>query len=147
MFKCMGNSDVVLDGFLSFNAGVGAAKIGPNNIKLIILHTSELNKCAYCAAVHTKLATDAGLLTDEECLKARKGTGPDEKSTQMLTFARKAKLTNGSVSEADLKAIRDAGFDDQEIIEILGTIVMISFANFVSNAAQPDQDFPPVPAL
>jgi len=34
MFKCMGNSDVALDGFLSFNAGLGAGKLGGKNMKM-----------------------------------------------------------------------------------------------------------------
>ena len=56
-------------------------------------------------------------------------------------------MTNGKVSDADIQAVRDAGFDDQEIIEILGTIAMITFANLTSNVSKPDLDFPAVPAL
>jgi len=147
MFRCMGNSDVALDGFMAFNAGMNAGKLGPKNVKMVILHTSELNKCEYCAAAHTKMALDAGVLTEEECLNARKGHGSDEKSTKMLEFARKVKLTNGKVTDADIQAVRDAGFEDQEIIEIIGTISMIMFANLTSNVAQPDLDFPAVPEL
>jgi len=90
------------------------------------------------------MSLDAGLLTEDECVNARKVKGPDDKTTKMLEFAKKAKTTNGLVSDDDIKAVRDAGFDDQEIIEIIGTIVMINFANFVSNVGQPELDFPKV---
>jgi alkylhydroperoxidase family enzyme len=40
--------------------------------------------------------------------------------------------------------VRDAGFDDQEIVEMIGGIALITFANYVSNVGQPDLDFPEV---
>lgn len=144
MFKCMGNSDVGLDGFLAMNAGINSGKLGPKNVKMIILLTSQLNDCEYCVAAHTKMALDSGLLTKEECVNARKAIGPDEKTTKMLEFAKKAKLNNGQVTDEDLTSVRDAGFDDQEIVEMIGSIALITFANYVSNVGQPDLDFPEV---
>ena len=144
MFKCMGNSDVGLDGFLAFNAGINSGKLGPKNVKMIILLTSQMNKCEYCVSAHTKMALDAGMLTEEECVNARKAVGSDEKSTKMLEFAQKVKLNNGVVTDEDIKAVRDAGFDDQEIVEIIGSIALINFANYVSNVGQPELDFPEV---
>ncbi|HEC88445.1 MAG TPA: carboxymuconolactone decarboxylase family protein [Thermoplasmata archaeon] len=145
MFKCMGNSDVGLDGFLALNAGINSGKLGPKNVKMIILLTSQLNDCEYCVAAHTKMALDSGLLSEKECINARKAIGPDEKTTKMLEFAKKVKLNNGKVSDEDVEAVKKAGFDDQEIIEMIGSIALITFANYVSNVAQPDLDFPEVP--
>jgi uncharacterized peroxidase-related enzyme len=142
MFKCMGNSDVGLDGFLALNAGVNSGKLGPKNVKMIILLTSQLNDCEYCVAAHTQMALDSGLLTKEDCVKARKAIGSDEKTTKMLEFAKKVKLNNGKVSDEDLASVRKAGFDDQEIVEMIGSIALITFANYVSNVGQPDLDFP-----
>jgi len=147
MFKCMGNSDVTLDGFLGLNAGLNAGKLGPKNVKLIILSTSQLNDCEYCVAAHTKMALDAGLLTEEECLNARRIKGPDEKTTKMLEFSKKIKETSGKVTDDDIKRVKDAGFSDVEIIEMIGTIALISIANYVSNVAQPDLDFPEAPKV
>lgn len=144
MFKCMGNSDVGLDGFLALNAGINSGKLGPKNVKMIILLTSQLNDCEYCVAAHTKMALDSKLLTEEECMNARKAVGPDEKMTRMLEFAKKVKLNNGKVTDEDLMSVRDAGFDDQEIVEMIGSIALITFANYISNAGQPDLDFPEV---
>jgi len=147
MFKCIGNSDVGLDGFLALNAGINSGKLGPKNVKMIILLTSQLNDCEYCAAAHTQMAKNAGLLTDEECVNARKAIGPDEKTTKMLEFAKKIKLNNGMVTDEDIKAVRDAGFDDQEIVEMIGAISLICFANYISNVGQPDLDFPEAPPI
>jgi uncharacterized peroxidase-related enzyme len=147
MFKCMGNSDVALDGFLNFNAGLGGGKLGGKNSKMITLATSELNRCGYCASAHTQMAKNAELLTDEECLNARRGQGTDEKSQAMLDFVKKVHETKGKVSDEDIHSLRQKGFTDGEIVEILGTMVLITFANYVSNVAQPELDFPRAPEI
>jgi alkylhydroperoxidase family enzyme len=88
------------------------------------------------------MAIDAGLLNEQECLDARKGIGPDDKTTKMLEFTKKVKITNGKVSNDDLQTVRDAGYKDQDIIEMIGSICLINFANLVSNVAEPELDFP-----
>ncbi|RKX71652.1 carboxymuconolactone decarboxylase family protein [candidate division WOR-3 bacterium] len=147
MFRCMGNSEMALDGFLSMNASLGAGKLGPKNMKLVILATSQLNDCEYCASAHTQMAKDAGLLTDEECLNARKLIGSDPKSDALLKFTGRVFETRGKVTDQDLEAIRQAGFSDEEIIEILATMALITFANYTSNVGEPDLDFPKAPEV
>lgn len=147
MFKCMGNSDVALDGFLGLNAGLGAGKLGPKYIKLVILATSELNGCEYCSSAHTQMAKDAQLLTDEECLNARRFVGIDEKSQAMLQFVKKVFQTKGKVADGDIQVLRQSGFGDAEIVEILATMALATFANYVSNVGEPELDFPKAPSL
>jgi len=147
MFKCMGNSDVALDGFLGFNASLGAGKLGGKNMKLIILATSELNGCEYCASAHTQMAKDAGLLTDEECLNARRLIGVDDKSGAMLQFVKKVHEAKGKVKDEDVAALRQKGFGDVEIVEIVGIMALITFANYVSNVGEPELDFSAVPPV
>lgn len=147
MFRCMGNSDVTLDGFLSLNASLSAGRLGGKNIKCVILATSELNGCEYCASAHTQMAKDAGLLTDEECVNARRCIGSDEKSQAMLSFVKRVLETKGKVSDQDVKVLAQEGFTDGEIVEILATMALATLANYVSNVGEPELDFPSAPAL
>ncbi len=147
MFKCMGNSGVALDGFLGFNASLNAGKLGPKNAKMVILATSELNGCEYCVSAHTQMAKDAGLLTDEECLSARRCVGIDEKSKAMLEFVRKVWETKGKVQDESLRLLREKEFEDAEIAEILGVMALSTYANYVSNVGEPELDFPEAPGI
>ena len=147
MFRCMGNSEMALDGFLSMNASLGAGSLGGKYLKMVVLATSELNDCVYCASAHTQLAKNAKLLTDEECANARKCVGTDAKSQAMLDFVKKVHRCVGKVADEDIQAVRDAGFGDPEIVEILGTMSLITFANYISNLAEPVLDFPEVPKV
>lgn len=145
MFKAMGNSEWTLEGFLTLNGNLGQGKLGAALVKMIILATSELNGCEYCVSAHTDMAKNSDLLTPEQSLDARRLKGVDDKSTAALTFVKKAWDTKGKVGDADLKAVRDAGFGDTEIVEILGVMALATLANYVSNVGELDLDFPEAP--
>lgn len=145
MFKAMGNSEWTLEGFLTLNGNLGQGKLGAALVKMIILATSELNGCEYCVSAHTDMAKNSNLLTPEQSLDARRLKGTDEKSTVALAFVKKVWDTKGKVADADLKVVRDAGFGDVEIIEILGVMALATLANYVSNVGELDMDFPEAP--
>ncbi|MNR03066.1 hypothetical protein D3C85_1189450 [compost metagenome] len=48
------------------------------------------------------------------------------------------------MSDADLKAVRDAGYTEPNIIEIVALVAMYSLTNFFNNVFDPDKDFPAV---
>ncbi len=147
MFKAMGNSEWALDGFLTLNGNLGQGKLGGELIKMVTLATSELNGCEYCVSAHTDLARRSNLLTPEQCLDARKLKGIDERSTAALAFTKAVWESKGKVSDDALTAVRDAGFDDAEIVEILAVMALSTLANYVSNVAQLELDFPEVPPV
>jgi uncharacterized peroxidase-related enzyme len=145
MFKAMANSEWTLEGFLTLNGNLGQGKLGAALVKMIILATSELNGCEYCVSAHTDMAKTSNLLTPEQSLAARRLKGIDDKSTAALAFVKKVWDTKGKVSDADLKEVRDAGFGDVEIIEILGVMALSTLANYVSNVGDLELDFPEAP--
>lgn len=147
MFKAMGNSEWTLDGFLTLNGNLGQGKLGGALIKMVTLATSELNGCEYCVSAHTEMAKNSDLLTPEQSLDARRLKGTDQKTSSALTFVKKVWDTKGKISDADLKAVRDAGFGDAEIMEILGVMALATLANYVSNVSEIDLDFPEAPPI
>jgi len=110
----------------------------------ISLAVSEVNGCNYCLAVHTFGAVHAKMPADEIIL-ARKGHASDPKRDAAVQFSRKVIETRGQVSDADVKAVRDAGYTDANIIEIVTLVAMYSLTNFFNNVFDPEKDFPAVP--
>lgn len=49
-------------------------------------------------------------LNRDQILESRSGKGTDIRAMKALHFAKRVLETNGEVSEADLAAVRDAGF-------------------------------------
>jgi uncharacterized peroxidase-related enzyme len=108
------------------------------------LAISEVNGCNYCLTIHSFTAKHMAKLPADEIVLARKGHANDPKRDAALQFARKVIETSGKVSDGDLKAVRDAGHTDANVMEIVALVAMYSLTNFFNNVFDPEKDFPAV---
>src|ERR1043165_4821363 len=104
------------------------------------LVVSEVNGCNYCLTVHSFTAEQPA----DEIILARKGHATDPKREAAVQFARKVTETRGKVSDADVKAARDAGYTDANVMEIVALVAMYSLTNFFNNVFDPEKDYPAV---
>jgi uncharacterized peroxidase-related enzyme len=108
------------------------------------LAVSEVNGCNYCLTVHSFTAAHMAKLPAEDIVLARKGHARDPKRDVAVRFARKVIESRGHVTDADVQAVRDAGYTDANIMEIVAFVAMYSLTNFFNNVFNPDKDFPAV---
>ena len=108
------------------------------------LAVSEVNGCNYCLTVHSYTAEHMAKLPADEIILARKGHARDPKRDAAVQFARRVVEARGNVSEADLKAVRNAGHSDANVMEIVALVAMYSLTNFFNNVFDPEKDFPAV---
>ena len=90
------------------------------------LAVSEANGCSDCLALHSFTAEHMAKLPADEIIQARKGHASDPKRDAAIQFARKVIETRGKVSDADLKAVSDAGYTDAKVMEIVALVAMYS---------------------
>ena len=143
MMKTMAQSPAVLEAYLSFSGALANGKLNARLREQIALITAEVNGCGYCASAHTAIGKMVGL-GENAIAAARQGHSIDAKTDAALKFARNVIVNRGEVSDADLKAIRDAGFSDGEIAEIIAHIALNIFTNYFNIIAGTDIDFPGV---
>jgi uncharacterized peroxidase-related enzyme len=108
------------------------------------LAVSEVNRCDYCLTVHSFTAEHMAKLQPDEIILARKGHASDPKRDAAVQFARKIIETRGKVNDGDLKAVREAGYTDANVMEIVALVAMYSLTNFFNNVFDPEKDFPAV---
>ncbi|WFU13283.1 peroxidase-related enzyme (plasmid) [Rhizobium sp. CB3090] len=108
------------------------------------LAVSEVNGCNYCLTVHSFTAEHMAKQSADEIILARKGHANDPKRDAAVQFARKVIETRGQVGDADLQTVRDAGFTEANIIEIVALVAMYTLTNLFNNVFDPDKDFPAV---
>jgi uncharacterized peroxidase-related enzyme len=94
----------------------------------IAIAVSNLNGCKYCVKFHTKTLKNEGF-SDEEIGRIMKGESEDEKIDFVLKFCLKATKNPEEVTDEDLKALRDFGYGDEEILEILAVMEMYTGLN------------------
>jgi uncharacterized peroxidase-related enzyme len=108
------------------------------------LAVSEVNGCNYCLTVHSFTALHMAKLPADDIILARKGHANDPKREAAVRFARKVIETRGKVTDADLEAVRAAGYTDANVTEMIALVAMYSLTNFFNNVFDPEQDFPAV---
>ena len=143
MFKAVANSPAALKSmwgsFGALGGGVINAKLGEQ----IAVAVADRNACEYCLAAHTALGRKAGV-SAEGMAAAQRGESADPATAAALTFALKLVNERGNVSEADMQAVRQAGFSDEQVVEILAHVALNLFTNYVNVAFAVPVDFAPV---
>ena len=143
VFRVFGNSPAALKGYLSFNTALSGGLLTASLREQIALAVSEINGCGYCLSAHAFFGGKAGL-APEEIDSARHAMASDEKNTAALEFARAVTISRGRVRSTELSAVRAAGFDDSEIVEIVSHVSLTTLTNYVNNVAETEIDFPVV---
>ena len=139
--KVMANSPAVLDGFLAFSTAMGEAEIGAKLHNQVKLNTSETNSCDYCTSILSAVAPAAGLSADD-ILAGRTGDSEDPRIKAVLAFANDVLEHRGKVSDDQIASVKAAGFNDGEIVEIVMSVVLGCFTNFLNNVADTELDIP-----
>ena len=144
--KVFANSPATLAAFVGFNNNLHRGELDHKIRERIALAMAEANGCQYCVSAHTALGKQAGL-TDDEILAARQGGSSEAKADAAVKFSRAVLDSKGDVTTAELNAVREAGFGDAEIVEIIANVSLNVLTNFFGKAAQIDIDFPEVELL
>jgi len=143
MMKTMAQSPAVLEAYLNFSGALGGGALNAGLREQIALIAAEANGCGYCTAAHTAIGKLAGL-NEEAILAARQARSTDAKTEAALKFARQIIVNRGEISDAELQAVKDAGFAGGEVAEIVANTALNIFTNYFNEIAKTEIDFPKV---
>ena len=143
MYRLIAQSPAALEGFTSNNRAL-ARTLDVKTRERIALAVAQLNGCDYCLSAHSYLAVNLAKNSPEEVALNRKGASGDPKADAAVRFAVKVVRERGHVPDADIKAVREAGFSDAQIVEILAVSAENIFTNLLNVVAQTEIDFPVV---
>ncbi|MEP7042096.1 MAG: hypothetical protein ABI843_03480 [Dokdonella sp.] len=76
----------------------------------------------------------------------RNGASNDPMADAAVRFAVKVARERGHVGEDDLRAVKLAGYDDAQVIEIVLHVALNTWTNYINEVAKTEIDFPLVPA-
>jgi uncharacterized peroxidase-related enzyme len=144
LMKMLGNSPAALGGYLNLSGALAKGKLGAKTGERIALAIAEINGCGYCLAAHTYLGKNAARLDDAEIAANRNGVSNDPKADAAVRFAASVALERGHVSDSAVQAVKDAGYSDAEVMEIVVHVALNTLTNYVNEVAQTEVDFPAV---
>lgn len=141
--RTMAQSPAVLEAYLGFGKALSGASLSPQLREQIALTVAGENSCGYCASAHTAVGTKLGVDTDELAANL-KGLSRNPKTEAALEFARRIVVERGWVSDDDLRRVREAGYSEGEITEIVAVVAQNIFSTYFNHIADTDVDFPRV---
>jgi uncharacterized peroxidase-related enzyme len=143
IFKTIAHSPAALSFALSAGETLSKTKLPAALREQLALVTAGANACDYCASAHTLMGKGAGVAADELARNLR-GQSATERTQAALSFAAAIVQERGRVSDAQLQAVRAAGYDDAEVVEIVAVVVSNIFTNYFNHIAGTVIDFPVV---
>ncbi|MCF7751986.1 peroxidase-related enzyme [Bacillus subtilis subsp. subtilis] len=143
MFKAVANSPVALQSMWAAFGALGNGTLGAKLGEQLAVAIANHNRCEYCLAAHTVLGQQAGA-SAAEMADAQAGRSHDARTRAALAFALKVVQQRAQVSEADVATLRDSGFDDGQVVEILAHVALNLFTNYINVALDVPVDFPRV---
>ena len=141
--KVFANSPDALKAFLGLHGIANAGPLDPQTRARIALALAQQNSCEYCLSAHSAIGRKAGL-TNAEIEANRAGTSQDAKAAVAVKFARSLVEHTGEVTTAELLAMRNAGYSEADIVEVITHVGMNFLTNILGKAGRVDIDFPKV---
>jgi uncharacterized peroxidase-related enzyme len=113
--------------------------------EMIVVAVSSANQCQYCVVAHgaiLRIRAKDPTISEQVAANWRKADiSPRQRA--MLTYATKVAEEAHLVEEADRQALREAGFDAEEIWDIAAIAAFFSMSNRLANATElrPNREF------
>lgn len=113
--------------------------------EMIVVATSATNDCLYCVVAHgaiLRVRSGNPRLADQIATAFRKAEITDRQRA-MLAFAVKVARASQDIDDADLDALRAAGFTDDDIWDIASIAALFACSNRLANVAdlRPNPEF------
>lgn len=147
LFRMVANSPAALEGYLAMSGALAQGTLPAPTRERIALAVAQINGCGYCLSAHTYLGKNLAKLDDAEIVANRHGGSHDPKADAAVRFAAKVARERGHVADADVQAVRMAGYNDAQIVEIVQHVALNTWTNYINEVAKTEIDFPVAEAL
>ncbi|MFJ3901610.1 carboxymuconolactone decarboxylase family protein [Streptomyces sp. NPDC090025] len=146
LYAALANGPAALRGYLAMREALVGGSFSARQREQLALYIAQRNDCTYCVSAHTMRGGKVGL-SEQELLATRQGhDSGDPHMDQVLRITGAIMESGGRISDAALADARTAGVTDGELAEIVGHVALNVLSNFFNHVAQPELDFPLVPA-
>jgi len=142
LFRIIANSPAGLEGYLGLSAALGKGTLDVRTRQRLAIAVAERNGCDYCLSAHTYLGKHVARLDDAELAANRDAASSDAKARAALAFATAVVRERGHVSAAEVAAVKAAGYDDGQVVEIILHVALNTLTNYVNTALATEVDFP-----
>lgn len=135
IFAKMAEAPAVLEGYMALSDIFDRTSLSPVEREVVLLTTSVEHECHFCVAAHSGRAKKAGM--DEAVLQAlRDGKPlPDARLQALHAFTLAVVRERGRVDEGAVEDLLEAGFERQQVLEVVLGVSMKVLSNYTNHIA------------
>jgi len=138
----MAGSPVLINGFDgAFGNFHGGSFTGAER-QVLLLTNAVANRSAWAVAFHSTMALKEGVdPADVQALRERR-VPKNARLAALSELTRQLIEKRGHLGEADLSAFREAGFDRDQVLEVIAGLAVSVMANYAGSITHPPLDAP-----
>lgn len=133
----MALSPVLIHGFIGLFEHVHASSLTEPQIQTVLLTNAVTNASEWPVAFHTALALKQGVhRVDVDAI--RRGVLPDDAGLAAVSaLARTLIEKRGRLAESDQRRFLEAGFNVEQILEVIAVVAASTITNYTASVSQP----------
>lgn len=133
-------SPATLKAYLTLGELVGQTAFTDTERQVVILAISRFNECHYCVAAHSAIAGMQKVPADVVDAIRNDEVIANDKLQTLRAFATAVVEKRGWVSEADVTAFLEAGYDKAAILEVILALSFKVLSNYANHIADTPLD-------
>jgi alkylhydroperoxidase family enzyme len=131
------NSPKLVTAFLAVFQQVHSSSLTEQEIQIVLLTDAVANSSAYAVALHTALALNAGVSSEETDAIRERRTPANRRFAALSNLAKTLIEKRGHLSEQELDSIIGAGFTKEQVLEVIAVVAASTITNYTGNVAHP----------
>lgn len=138
LLAVLANAPVALETYLTVGGINGRASLSLAEREVVQITAAATHGCGFCVAGHTAIATKKTDL-GADAVAALRELRPlaDPRLEAVAGFTKAVIRARGAVADGELQVFRDAGYSDQQALEVVLGVSLATLCNFANNLGQP----------
>ncbi|MEM6534642.1 MAG: carboxymuconolactone decarboxylase family protein [Pseudomonadota bacterium] len=136
LFGVLAENPTVLNAYTALSDQLGKSGLSPLEQQIVTITSSVENECHFCVAAHTTISEMNGL--DLDVIAAVREDRPiaDPRLEALRVFTKRTVIDRGFVSDADVEAFLDAGWDRAAVLAVILGVSLKVISNYTNHVAE-----------
>ena len=138
LYGYMAEAPTTIEAYLTLNELLAKTSLSPAQQQVALLAVSVENGCDFCTVAHRAM----GKLkkANEQTLTAVSSHSAinDPQDRALAAFAQSVTKNRGRPSKAEVQAFLDAGFNKQQILEVILIVSIKTLSNYINHLTNPE---------
>ena len=133
----MAESPTLINGFVGAFGNFHGGSFSGQQKQVLLLTNAVANNCAWAVAFHSTLALKEGVDADDVAAIRERRLPKNAGLAALSGFTRALIDKRGHVDERDISTFTDAGFGQDQVLEVIAGLAVSVLANYAGNITNP----------